>query len=196
MLIRWHPTFWEIGRDVHPIGHGVALEYRSRGGRILALAGYFPADQDVEVVCSLLAFALSFLAPHRGVYTLLLGDRNTNPGWPAGFLTAPTAITTLWDDFLRDTGLSQCTPRVEAPTWVDGCGCVGVIDHILGGGGVRCGGYPIPVRPPIAYMGCTGRVGLGDSSPCSPAGPACPGPGPGHHRGLSCGVGRRPWEAG
>ena len=34
----------EVGRDVHPSGRGLALEYRNRSGHELALVGYFPAD--------------------------------------------------------------------------------------------------------------------------------------------------------
>ena len=43
ILVRWHPTFLEVGRDTHSSGRGLALEYRSRGGHILAVVVYFPA---------------------------------------------------------------------------------------------------------------------------------------------------------
>ena len=116
VLIGWHPIFQEIGRDMHPNGRGLALEYRSRGGRFLALVCYFPADQDVDVIRNLLAWALGLLAPGQGVHTLMLGDLNANPGWASGFRKAPNSIATLWGDFLRDMGISRCTPRVEVPT--------------------------------------------------------------------------------
>ena len=70
-------------------------------------------------------------APRRGVNTLMLGDLNANPGWARVFLVAPAALSVLWQNILRDTRLSHCTPAVEVPTWTDGRGCVGVIDHIL-----------------------------------------------------------------
>ena len=35
--------------------------------------------------------------------------------------------------FLQDTGLSRCAPSAEVPTWTDGCGCVGVTNHVLHG---------------------------------------------------------------
>ena len=114
-------------------GRGIALEYRSRGGHILAVVVYFPADQDLDVVRSLLAWALGVMAPRRGVYTLMLGDLNANPGWAAGFRQATAGLTILWEDFLQDTGLARCKPAAEVPTWTDGRGCVGVIDHVLHG---------------------------------------------------------------
>ena len=63
----------------------------------------------------------------------MLGDLNANPGWATGFRLAPAALTILWEDFLQDTGLAHCGPAVEVPTWTDGRGCVGVIDHVLHG---------------------------------------------------------------
>ena len=66
VLVRWHPTFREVGRDVHSSGQGIALEYRSRGGHILAVVVYFPADQDLDVRRSLLAWALGGMAPVVG----------------------------------------------------------------------------------------------------------------------------------
>ena len=100
---------------------------------ILAVVVCFPADRDVDVVRSLLAWALSVMAPRRGVYTLMLGDLNANPGWATKFQMAPAALSVLWEDILQDTGLSRCAPSVEVPTWTDGRGCVGVIDHVLQG---------------------------------------------------------------
>ena len=83
------------------------------------------------MVRSLLAWVPSVMAPRRGVYTLMLGDLNANPGWAMGFRIAPAALSVLWEDFLQDTGLSRCTPSVEVPRWTDGRGCLGVIDHVL-----------------------------------------------------------------
>ena len=71
--------------------------------------------------------------PRRWVYTLMLGDINANTGWAMGFRIAPGALAILWEDFLRDTGLSRCTPAVEVPAWTDGRGRVGVIDQVLQG---------------------------------------------------------------
>ena len=69
ILVRWHPTFLEVGRDVHSSGRGIALEYRSRGGHMLAVVVYFLADHDVDVVRSLLAWVLGVMAPPPwGVY--------------------------------------------------------------------------------------------------------------------------------
>ena len=63
----------------------------------------------------------------------MMGDPNANPGWATGFLQAPAALTILWEELVQDTGLVCCHPAAEAPTWTDGRGCVGVIDHILQG---------------------------------------------------------------
>ena len=133
VLVRWHPTFREVGRDMHSSGRGIALEYRCRGGHVLAVMVYFPADQDLDVVRSLLAWVLGVMAPRRGVYTLMMGDLNANPGWVTGCRQAPAALTVLWEEFLQDTGLTRCKPAAEVPTWTDGRGCVGVIDHVLHG---------------------------------------------------------------
>ena len=133
VLVRWHPTFRSVGRDVHSKGKGIAFEYRSQGGHVLAVVVYFPADKDLDVVRSLLAWALGVMAPRRGVYTQMLGDLNANPGWVTSFRLAPAALTILWEDFLQDTGLARCKPAVEVPTWTDGRGCVGVIDLSLHG---------------------------------------------------------------
>ena len=133
LLVRWHPTFREVWRDMHSSGRGVALEYHCRGGHILAVVVYFPADQDLDVVRSILSWALGVMAPRRGVYTLMMGDFNANPGWATGFRQAPAALTILWEEFVQDTGLVRCHPTSEAPTWTDGRGCVGVIDHMLQG---------------------------------------------------------------
>ena len=92
---------------------------------------HFPADQDVDVVRSLLAWVPSVMAPRRGVYTLMPGDLNANPGWAVGFWVAPAALSVLWEDFLQDIGLSRCAPSVEVHTWTDDRGCVGVIDDAL-----------------------------------------------------------------
>ena len=133
LLVRWHPTFREVWRDMHSNGRGVALEYHCRGGHVLAVLVYFPADQDLDMVRSILAWALGVIAPRRGVYTLMMGDLNANPGWATGFRQAPAALTILWEEFMQDTGLTRCHPAAEVPTWTDGRGCVGVIDHILHG---------------------------------------------------------------
>ena len=53
--MRWRPTFGEVGKDIHFSGRGIALEFQSRGGHILAVVVYFPADHNVDVVRSLLA---------------------------------------------------------------------------------------------------------------------------------------------
>ena len=148
ILMCWPPTFLEVGRDTFSSGRGLALEYRSRGGRILAVVVCFPADQDVDMVRTLLAWVLSVMAPRRGVYTLL-GNLNTNPGWATGFRMAPAALGILWEDFLRDTGLSRCTPAVEVPTWTDGRGCVGVIGHILQGTIPKEGGLWVDEASPF-----------------------------------------------
>ena len=95
ILIHWHPTFLEVGGDTHSNGRGLAVEYRSRGGRILAVVVYFPADQDVDLVRSLLAWVLSVLAPRQGVYALMPGDLNANPGWATGFRMAPATLAAL-----------------------------------------------------------------------------------------------------
>ena len=108
----------------------------------LAMVGYFPPEQDFDAVWSLLAWALGVLAPRSGGQTLFMVDINANPGWAAGFRKALAAIMAIWEDFFWDTGttgLSRCTPRREYPTWVDGCGCVGMIDHVLLGGGPAAG---------------------------------------------------------
>ena len=107
ILVRWHPTFLEVGRDVHTIGRGLALEYRSHRGQMLAVVVYFPAYQDVDVVRSLLARVLSVMAPRRGAYTLMLGDLNANLGWAVGFRVAPAALSVPWEDFQQDTGLGK-----------------------------------------------------------------------------------------
>ena len=80
MLVRWHPTFREMGRNLHSSGRGLVLEYRCQAGHILAVEVFFPADQGLDVVRSLLAWALGIMAPRRGVYTLILQDLNVNPG--------------------------------------------------------------------------------------------------------------------
>ena len=133
LLVRWHPTFREVRRDMHSSGRGVALEYHCRGGHVLAVVVYFPADQDLDMMRSILAWALGIIAPRRGVHTLMMGDLNANPGWATGFRQAPAALTILWVGFMQDTGLTRCHPAAEAPTWTDGRGCEGVIDHILHG---------------------------------------------------------------
>ena len=77
------------------------------------------------MVRSLLAWPLGVIAPRRGVsgvYTLMMGDTNANPGWPTGFRQAPAALTSLWEDFMQDTGLTRCHPAAEVPTWTDGRG--------------------------------------------------------------------------
>ena len=66
-LVRWHPTFREVWRDMHSSGRGVALEYQCQGGHILAVVVYFPADQDLDMVRSILAWALGVMAPRFGV---------------------------------------------------------------------------------------------------------------------------------
>ena len=91
LLVRWHPTFREVWRDMHSSGRGVALEYHCRGGHILAVVVYFAADQDLDMVRSNLAWALGVMAPRRGVYTLMMGDLNTNPGWATRLRQAPAA---------------------------------------------------------------------------------------------------------
>ena len=139
LLVRWHPTFREVWRDMHSSGRGVALEYHCRGGHILAVVVYFPADHDLDMVRSILAWALGVMALRRGVYTLMMGDLNANPGWATGFRQAPAALTILCEEFIQDTGLIRCHPAAEAPTWTDGRGCVGVIDHILQGPAPREG---------------------------------------------------------
>ena len=133
VLVRWHPTFREIWRDMNSSGCGIALEYHCRGGHVLAVVVYFPADQDLDMVRSILAWVLGVMAPRRGVYTLMMGDLNANPGWATGFRQAPAALTILWEEFMQDTGLTRCHPTTEVPMWTDGRGCVGVIDHILHG---------------------------------------------------------------
>ena len=133
ILVHWHPTFLEVGRDIHSIGRGLALDYRSCGAHILAVVVYFPADHEVDVVRSLLALVLSVMAPCRGVYTLMLRDLNANLGWATGFWMAPAVFSVLWEVFLQDTGLSRCAPSVEVPRWTDGRWCMGVIDHVLEG---------------------------------------------------------------
>ena len=133
LLVRWHPTFREVWRDMHSSRRGVALEYHCRGGHILAVVVYFPADQDLDMVRSILAWALGVMAPRRGVYTLMMGDLNANPGWATGFRQAPAALTILWEEFVQDTSLVRYHPAAEAPTWTDRRGCVGVIDQILQG---------------------------------------------------------------
>ena len=151
LLVRWHPTFREVWRDIHSSGRGVALEYHCRGGHILAVVVYFPADQDLDVVRSILSWALGVMAPRRGVYTLMMGDLNANPGWATGFRQAPAALTVLWEEFVQDTGLVRCCPTSEAPTWTDGRGCVGVIDHVLQGPAPKEGrlwvdeAFPLPL---------------------------------------------------
>ena len=133
MLVRWHPTFREVWRDMHSSGRGMALEYHCRGGHVLAVMVYFPADQDLDVVRSILAWVLGIMAPRRGVYTLMMGDLNANLGWVTGFRQAPAALTIPWEEFMQDTRLTRCQPAAEVPTWTDGRGCVGVIDHVLHG---------------------------------------------------------------
>ena len=133
VLVRWHSTFREIWRDMHSSGRGIALEYHCRGGHVLAVVVYLPADQDLDMVRSILAWVLGVMAPRRGVYTLMMGDLNANPGSATGFRQAPAALTILWEEFMQDTGLTRCHPTTEVPTWTDGRGCVGVIDHILHG---------------------------------------------------------------
>ena len=71
--------------------------------------------------------------PRRGVYSLMLGDLNANPGWATDFWQAPAALTILWDYFLQDTGPARCKPAAEVPQWTDERGCVGLIDHVLHG---------------------------------------------------------------
>ena len=118
---------------MHSSGRGVALEYHCWGGHVLAVVVYFPADHDLDMVRSILAWAMGVMAPRRGVYTLMMGDLNANLGWATPFRQAPAALTILWEEFIQDTGLIRCRPAAEAPTWTDGRGCVGVIDHILHG---------------------------------------------------------------
>ena len=63
LLVLWLPTFWEVWRDTHSSWPGLALEYRCLGGNVLAVVGYFPADQDLDMVRSILAWALGVIAP-------------------------------------------------------------------------------------------------------------------------------------
>ena len=63
----------------------------------------------------------------------MLGDLNANPGWATGSRLAPAALCILWGDFLQNAGLARCVPAMEVPTWTNGRGCVGVIDHVLHG---------------------------------------------------------------
>ena len=77
---------------------------------------YFSADEDLDVVRGLLAWVLSVMAPRRGMYTVMLVDLNTNPGWAMGFRMAPATLSVLWEDFLEDTELSWCAPSMEVPT--------------------------------------------------------------------------------
>ena len=114
-------------------GRGIALEYHCRGGHVLAVVVYFPADQDLDMVRSILAWVMGVMAPRRGVYTLMMRDLNANPGWATGFRHAPAALTILREEFMQDTGLTRCHPTTEVPMWTDGGRCVGVIDHILHG---------------------------------------------------------------
>ena len=65
VLVRCHPTFLEVGRHIHSSGRGIALEYRSRGGHVLAVVVFFPVDQDVDLLRSLLAWVLGVMAPRR-----------------------------------------------------------------------------------------------------------------------------------
>ena len=127
ILICWHSIFQEFARHMHTSGRALTVEYRSHPEEFLALVCYFPADEDADVVRSLLAWALSLLAPRQGVLTLLLEDLDGNPAWASGLRKASNSITTLWGDLLWDTGIFRCSPRVEVPTWTDGRGCVGVI---------------------------------------------------------------------
>ena len=108
MLVRWHPIFGKIAKDVHFRGRGIALEYHCRGGHVLAVVVYFPADQDMDVVRSILACVLVVIAPRRGVYTLMIGDFNANPGWVTGCRQALAALTILWEEFMQDSGLTRC----------------------------------------------------------------------------------------
>ena len=133
LLMRWHPNLWEVWQDIHSSGRGVALEYHFRGGHVLAVVVFFPADQDLDVVRSILSWALGVMAPRRGVHTLMMGDLKANPRWATGFRQALAALTILWEEFVQDTGLVRCRPTTEAPTWIDGRGCVGLIDHMLQG---------------------------------------------------------------
>ena len=37
VLVGWHPSFREVGRDMHSTGRCIALEYRCRGRHVLAV---------------------------------------------------------------------------------------------------------------------------------------------------------------
>ena len=93
------------------------------------------------MVRSLLAWVLSVLAPCQEVFALMMGGSQRQPGVGDGISDGPSRPC-LSEDFLQDTGPSRCTPAVEVPTWIDGRGCVGVIDHVLQGlplSGGACG---------------------------------------------------------
>ena len=77
------------------------------------------------MVRSLSSWVLGVMAPRRGVYTLMLGDLNANPGWAAGFRMAAVALAVLWGEFLQDIGLTCCVPSAEVPTWTAGVGAWG-----------------------------------------------------------------------
>ena len=78
-----------------------------------------------------LAWPLSVMPPPPwGVYPYAERSQR-QPGVGDGSSDGPAAIAVLWEHFLRDGGLYRCTPAVEVPTYTDGRGCVGVIDHVL-----------------------------------------------------------------
>ena len=131
VLVRCHPTFGEVWRDVHTGGRSIALEYHCRRGHVLAVVVYFPGHQDLDVVHSLLACILGVVSPRRGMETLMTGNLKANLGWVIGFRQAPAALTILWEEFLQDSGSTCCQPAAEVPVWSDGRGCVWVIDHVL-----------------------------------------------------------------
>ena len=81
----------------------------------------------------------------------MMGDLNANPGWATGFRRAPAALTILWEEFVQDTGLVRCRPTSEAPTWTDGRGCVGVIDHMLQGPAPKEGHLWVDEASPFPY---------------------------------------------
>ena len=136
LLIRWHLTFQQIGRDVHPSGRAPRVPQPRRTH--FSFGGLLPCQPRHQRGAK--PPSMGFECPsstQRGRHPATGGPQR-QPGLGGRLPHVPCRHHDPWDDFLRDTGLSRGTPRVEVPTWVDARGCVGVIDHILrGGGGLR-----------------------------------------------------------
>ena len=190
VLVRWHPTFWEVGRDVHSSGRGIALEYRCRGGHILAVLVYFPVDQDLDVVRSILACALGVMAPASwGVYPDVgrpqrqprLGDRfPAGPSWPrhpvggfpAGHRARPLQARRGGTHLDRRTGFRGSDRPRSARAYPEGGAPVGGRDH------------PLPLGPTTGGVGHRGRPRPGRQTSGAPTRPAFPDTRPGRHGGL------------